>query len=153
MIQHKRIIKKYSSSIENVLLILHELQRNNPQNYLKEKDLAWVADYLNVTYGQVYGIASYYTLFSLKPRGRHIFRVCRSPVCQMLGANNIIMKINQALNINLGETTNDGLFTLESTECIGHCEIAPCLSVDDSVYGIVKPYDIDGILKNYTILK
>jgi NADH:ubiquinone oxidoreductase subunit E len=147
--QHNDIVKKYPQLKENGLLILHELQKNNPQNYLTEEDLIWVADYLNVTYGQIYGLATYYTLLSLKPRGRHIIRVCRSPVCQMIGAGSIFDRIKGILNINIGETTPDGLFTLEPTECIGQCDRAPCLSVDDSTYGGVKPSEIEDIVKIY----
>ena len=145
--QHSDIAKKYPQLMENVLLILHELQKNNSKNYLTEEDLIWVADYLNVTYGQIYGLATYYTLFSLKPRGRHIIRVCRSPVCQMIGAGLIFDQIKRILNLNIDETTLDGMFTLEATECIGHCDRAPCLSVDDSIYGGVKPSGIEAIFK------
>ena len=147
--QHYDIAKKYSQSMENVLLILHELQKNNPQNYLTEEDLIWVADYLNVTYSQIYGLTTYYTLFSLKPRGRHIIRVCRSPVCQMIGSGSIFEQIKRILNLNIGETTPDGTFTLEPTECIGQCDRAPCLSVDDSIYGGVKPSGIEDVIKIY----
>jgi len=143
--QHNDIAKKYPQLLENVLLILHEVQKNNSQNYLTEEDLIWVADYLNVTYGQIYGLATYYTLFSLKPRGQHIIRVCRSPVCQMIGAGRIFDQIKRILNLNIGETTYDGMFTLEGTECIGQCDRAPCLSVDDDIYGGVKPSGIEAI--------
>ena len=141
------IIKKYSRSMENVLLILHELQNNNLKNHLTEEDLKWAADYLKITYGQIIGIATYYTLFSLKARGRHIVRVCRSPVCHMMGSESIISNINNIMNINLGETTADGLFTLESTECIGHCEKAPCLSLGDTIYGDVKVSSLENIFR------
>lgn len=147
--QYDDIVKTYPQSMENVLLILHELQKNNPQNYLTEEDLIRVADYLNVTYSQIYGLTTYYTLFSLKPRGRHIIRVCRSPVCQMIGSGRILDQIKRILNLNLGGTTPDGLFTLEPTECIGQCDRAPCLSVDYSIYGGVKPSEIEDIFKNY----
>lgn len=135
--------------MENVLLILHELQKKNPQNYLTEEDLRWVADYLNVTYSQICGLTTYYTLFSLKPRGRHIIRVCRSPVCQMLGSDRIFGQIKRIINIDPGRTTPDGLFTLEPTECIGQCDRAPCMSVDDSVYADPELKRIEDILKIY----
>lgn len=147
--QHSDIILNYSQSMENVLLILHELQKNNPQNYLTEEDLVWVAQYLNVPYSQIYGLATYYTLFSLKPRGRHIIRVCRSPVCQMIGSDRIFNQIRRILDINHGITTSDGTFTLETTECIGQCDSAPCISVDDCVYGAVKLFELEDILSLY----
>ena len=135
--------------MENALLILHELQKKNPHNRISEEDLRWVADYLNVTCGQVYGLTTYYTLFSLKRRGRHIIRVCRSPVCQMLGADRIFGRIKRILNLQPGDTTADGLFTLEPTECIGQCDRAPCMSVDDLVYDAAKLKRIEDIFKMY----
>ena len=147
--QHADIVTNYSASMENVLLILNALQKKNPQSFLTEEDLRWVADYLNVTCSQIYGLISYYTLFSLKRRGRHILRVCRSPVCQMLGADRIFGQIKRALNISSGDTTSDGLFTLEATECIGQCQRAPCMSVDHTVYGGAKLVRMEDILKIY----
>jgi NADH:ubiquinone oxidoreductase subunit E len=147
--QQVDIAQNFSPSMENVLVILHELQKLNTQNYLTDKDLIWAADYLKVTYGQIYGIITYYTMFSLKPRGNHIIRVCRSPVCQMIGSDHILEHFKQILKTRLSETTSDGIFTLEPTECIGQCDKAPCLSVDDSVYGKVQPSSIDEIIKYY----
>lgn len=145
--QREEIIEKYTPSMENALLILHELQKNNPRTYLQEKDLVWAADYMNLPRSQIYGLATYYTMFSVKPRGRHIIRVCRSPVCQMLGSQQILDRIKRALRIDLGETTADGLYTMESTECIGQCDKAPCLSIDDTVYGGTELRDIEDIVK------
>lgn len=146
---HDDIVNKYSRSMENVLLILHELQKKNPQNHLTEDDLIWAADYLNATYSRIYGIATYYTLFSLKRRGKHIIRVCRSPVCRMLGSDRVVGQIERILGIHPGDTTPDGLFTLEPTECIGHCDRAPCMSVDHSVYGAEKLRRMGDIINNY----
>lgn len=146
--QREKIIEKYAPSMENALLILHELQKNNPRTYLQVKDLVWVADYMNVPRSQIYGLATYYTMFSVKPRGRHIIRVCLSPVCQMLGSQQILDRIKRALRIDFGETTADELYTMESTECIGQCDKAPCLSIDDTVYGGTELPDIEDIVKN-----
>jgi len=147
--QPDEIVKGYSRSMDNVLLILHALQTRNPQHYLTEEDLARVAEHLNVSYSRIYGIATYYTLFSLKPRGRHIIRVCRSPVCQMLGSDRIFDQIKRMLQRNFAGTNIDSPFTLEPTECIGQCDRAPCLSVDHTVYRITKVKKIEEILSAY----
>ncbi|MCP4629730.1 MAG: NAD(P)H-dependent oxidoreductase subunit E [bacterium] len=120
---------------ENVLLILHEFQNSTPHHYLSEEDLAMIAGYLNVPYSAVYGVASYYTMFSLTPRGKHIIRVCISPVCQMADSNDIPAKLRNYLAIDVGATTADGLLTLEATECLGQCDSAPGMSVDEQYYG------------------
>lgn len=131
----KEIQALYPSDRCNVLLILHHLQNCNPRNYLSEEDLEWIADYLNITRGMIYGIASYYTMFSLKPRGRHIIRVCNSPVCHMFGELSLMDELTRNLKIAPGETTKDGLFTLEHTECIGCCDQAPAMMIDQEVFG------------------
>ena len=135
--------------MENVLLILHEFQNSNPQHYLPEEDLAKIARYLNVPYSAIYGVASYYTMFSLTPRGRHIIRVCHSPVCQMADSNDILVKIRDYLNIDIGATTADGLFTLETTECLGQCDTAPGMSIDENYYGNLTGKKINHIVKDY----
>ena len=135
--------------MENALLILHDFQNNNPRNYLSEKDLTMIADYLKIPYSSIYGVASYYSLFSLTPRGKHIIRICSSPVCDMAGARDIFMQLHQILEIDFDETTANGLFTLESTECLGQCDSAPGMSIDEQYYGDLTTRRIKEILKEY----
>ena len=135
--------------MENLLQILHDFQNNNPRNYLSQKDLAMIAKYLDVTHSSIYGVVSYYTLFSLTPRGKHIIRICNSPVCQMAGARDIFIELRKNLKIGFGETTAEGLFTLESTECLGQCDQAPGMSVDETFYGHLTEKEIIPILKSY----
>ena len=143
------ILHKYPPLLENALLILHEFQNRNPRNYLSEKDMAMIAGYLNVTYSSIYGIASYYSLFSLKPRGKHIIRICRSPICDMTGAGNVLGALQRSLKIDFGETTADELFTLESTECLGQCDKAPGMSIDEAFFGNLTAQKIKAILQQY----
>ena len=143
------ILHKYPPSMENVLLILHEFQNNNPRHYLPEKDLAMIAEYLSVPYSSIYGLVSYYTLFSLTPRGKHIIRICNSPVCKMAGYNDILAELHKNLKIGSGETTPEGLFTLETTECLGQCDTAPGLSIDKAYYGDLNPKKVETILQKY----
>ena len=124
---------------EYLLLILHELQNRSEQNYISEKDLKFAADYLNLTYGSVYGVAKYYTMFSLKPRGRYIIRVCHSPVCEMLNSSSLLLELKKVLGIDIDETTPDGLFTLEMTECLGQCDKSPTMLVNTNLYTRVTP--------------
>ena len=136
--------------MENVLLILHEFQNNNPHHYLSEKDLAMIAKYLNVPCSSIYGVASYYTLFSLTPRGKHIIRICNSPVCDMAGSKEILAELRKNLKIDIGETSAEGLFTLETTECLGQCDTAPGMSIDEVFYGNLTAKKIKHILsKNF----
>ena len=143
------ILHKYRPSMENLLLILHDFQNDNPRKYLSQKDLAMIADYLNVPSSSIYGVVSYYSLFSLTPRGKHIIRLCNSPVCRMAGSNDILAELRKNLKIDIGETDADGLFTLETTECLGQCDTAPGLSVDEVFYGNLTARKILHILKDY----
>ena len=135
--------------MENLLQIIHEVQNHNPHHYLSENDLALIAEYLNVPYSSIYGVVSYYTMFSLKPRGKHIIRVCNSPVCQMADSNDILAKLRHCLGVVVGATTADGVFTLETTECLGQCDTAPGMSVDEQYYGNLTTQKIDTILRKY----
>lgn len=135
--------------MENVLLILHEFQNNNPRHYLSEKDLAMIAKYLNLPCSSIYGVVSYYSLFSLTPRGKHIIRLCNSPVCQMTNSNDILAQLRKNLKIDIGETSADGLFTLETTECLGQCDSAPGMSIDEVYYGNLTAKKTHHMLKDY----
>jgi NADH:ubiquinone oxidoreductase subunit E len=135
--------------MENVLLILHEFQNNNPRHYLAEKDLAMIAKYLNLPCSSIYGVVSYYSLFSLTPRGKHIIRLCNSPVCRMTDSNEILAELRKILKLDIGETSADGLFTLETTECLGQCDTAPGMSVDEMFYGNLTAKKIKTILQKY----
>jgi len=143
------ILHKFPPSMENVLLILHEFQNNNPRHYLSEKDLAMIAKYLNLPCSSIYGVVSYYSLFSLTPRGKHIIRLCNSPVCQMTNSNDILAQLRKNLKIDIGETSADGLFTLETTECLGQCDSAPGMSIDEVYYGNLTAKKTRHILKDY----
>ncbi len=143
------ILRRYPPLVENVLLILHEFQDSNPQHYLDKDDMAMIAEYLNVPYSAIYGVVSYYTMFSLKPRGKHVIRVCCSPVCQMADSNVALATLRNNLGIDIGATTADGVFTLETAECLGQCDTAPGMSIDDQYYGNLSEGGIEPIIENF----
>ncbi|MEE4196781.1 MAG: NAD(P)H-dependent oxidoreductase subunit E [Bacteroidales bacterium] len=128
------LISDFEPAKDNLLNILHRLQNNNPANYLTRDDLTFVAEYLNITYSSVYGVAKYYSMFSLKPRGKYVVRVCKSPICNMMGGKNMIEEIEKQLEIKLGATTGDQLFSLEPSECLGHCDQAPVMMINEEMH-------------------
>ncbi len=144
-----QLIHKFAPNADNLILILHELQNNHPQHYLEEEDLRAVASYLNMTHSQVYGVVTFYSMFSLKPRGRYIIRICKSPVCELEKGNRIEETLKKDLGIGAGETTADGRFTLEYTICLGHCDKSPVMMVNEDVYGDLKPEILPEILSEY----
>jgi NADH-quinone oxidoreductase subunit E len=141
------ILKKYKPNKDNLLLILHDFQNNNPQQYISVDDIKEIARYLNVTYSLVYGVVTYYSMYSLKPRGKYIFRICNSPVCHMKGSSVVIEEVKKHLAINEGETTPDGLFTLETTECLGKCGAAPGMIMNENFQGVLSPERIVNIIE------
>lgn len=128
-------LRKHPPLQENLLLILHELQNGSGRNYLTEEDLQAAAEYLNITRAAVYGVATYYSMLSVKPRGRHVIRLCKSPVCDMMGAPGVTRILEELLGVAVGETTPDGVFTLEESACLGRCDSAVSMMIDGQYYG------------------
>ena len=142
----KKILQEYSPENENLLNLLHELQDAHPENYLPGETLRQVADYFNTTLAYIYGVVSYYSMFSTKPRGRHIIRVCRSPICQMTGGSDVIESLKKILGAGPGERTADRLFSVELSECLGICDVAPAMMIGDKPYGHLTESDIETII-------
>ena len=143
------VLKQFGKDDENLLNLLHSLQNNNLQNYLAKDDLKAAATHLNITFSHVYGVATYYTMFSLKPRGKNIIRLCNSPVCNMEKSSDIIEKIKKILSIDIGETTSDKRFSIELSECLGQCDIAPGMMINEDVYGDLHNVDLESIFEKY----
>ncbi len=130
-----KIVEKHGNHRENLLQILHDIQDAAPDRCLHKETLRELSGIMNIAVADLVGTASFYSMFSLTPRGRHIVRLCESPPCYVLGSDNILEALQERLDIAPGQTTPDGLFTLEHTSCLGACGVAPVMSIDDEVYG------------------
>ncbi len=117
--------------------------------YLSKERLDAIAQVMQIPTSKVFGVATFYHLFRLKTIGRFIISVCTGTACHVRGADNVAKKLKEELGIDFGETTNDGLFTLESTRCLGMCALAPVIKVGEDVYPQVTPEQIPAILKKY----
>jgi NADH-quinone oxidoreductase subunit E len=146
--KREKILKQYERSGDNLLAILHDIQDASPEHYLSGEDMRAAADYLRLPYSFVHGVATFYTMYSLKPRGRHLIRVCQSPPCHLLGSSTISRELVKRLGVGFGETTPDKLFTLEMTSCLGVCGVAPAMMVDDRVYGNLTAERIAGVIED-----
>lgn len=144
--EKRLILQKFPRSPDVLLALLHELQRANPQNCLTPEDLALAAEYLGLPLSRVRDAATFYTMFSLRPRGKHVIRVCDSPNCHLFGAWSVVEEIKSFLGIEVGGTTPDGLFTLELTSCLGACGVAPVMMVDEEIFGNLTPERVREIL-------
>lgn len=130
-----------------LLPILRGIQREF--GYLAEADLLAVAQALGLPMSKVYGTATFYSLFALKPKGKYVIRICESAPCHVEGFPEILEAIKAELGIGLGETTPDWKFSLETTSCIGVCGVAPAIMINDEVYGNLTPEAIPQILAQY----
>lgn len=108
-----------------------------------------VADMLELSLSEVYGVATFYSQFSLNPKGEHRISICLGTACYVKGADKIMEALEEKLGIKVGECTSDGVFSLDSCRCVGACGLAPVMMVDDDVYGRMTVEQIDGILSKY----
>jgi NADH-quinone oxidoreductase E subunit len=130
-----------------LLVLLKRMQ--DEFGYLSEASLAEVAEFLNVPLSEVYGVATFYSLLSTRPQGRNVIRICQSLPCYHKHAQMIIRSVEDELGIKPGETTPDGKFSFELTNCIGACDRAPAMLINHDVHGELDPEKIAQILKAY----
>ncbi|MCD6135914.1 NAD(P)H-dependent oxidoreductase subunit E [Candidatus Bipolaricaulota bacterium] len=142
------VLKKYPSATrEDLLDILHDIQESDPHHFLSDEVLTDVASHLGMDLADIKGTASFYSMFSFSPRGKHVIRICDSPPCQLLGATTVLQKLIEVLGVAVGETTSDGLFTLETSSCLGMCGVAPAMMIDNETYGNLTPSRIVEIIE------
>ncbi len=142
-----QIIQKHKGEPGAILEVLQDLQ--NECNYLPEDALKQVSDGLEVPLAKIYGLATFYSIFSLEPRGRHLVNVCEGTACHVRGITKILKRIKNELNIEEGGTTEDMGFSLEVVRCIGCCSLAPAMRIDGDTYGRLTAARVPGILKKY----
>jgi len=127
--------------------VLHQAQ--SIFGYLPRDLQLYIARKLGIPGAEVFGVVSFYSYFTTKPRGKHTISVCMGTACFVRGADKVIEKVKGAMGIEANETTEDGQFTLRDVRCIGACGLAPVVMVDDHVHGRTKEEDIDDILNTY----
>ena len=117
--------------------------------YVPEEVQKVIAEGLGVTLSEVYGVATFYSQFSLEPNGEHIIGVCLGTACYVKGSQKVLDRLAEELSVEVGKTTEDGKFTLNATRCLGACGLAPVMMIGDEVYGRLVPDDIPDILAKY----
>ncbi len=141
------VIQQYSKDRKNLIPILHAIHHNFGS--LTEEAAAEVAAWLDIPTSEVYGVSTFYTLFTVEEKGKHVIRLCDSPPCHIVGSEKIAETIENLLGVKSGETTADGLFTYEIVSCFGLCGVAPAMMIDGDVYGNLEPSMIPDILNKY----
>lgn len=143
----KEITQTYPAEKRYALAILQDIQREF--NYIPQESLPFVKEHVGSSEAQLYAMATFYKALSLKPKGKHIIKLCDGTACHMRGAPNLVGGIARHLGIGVGERTEDGQFSLELVNCVGSCALAPVLIVDETYYSKVTMESLPGILNEY----
>jgi NADH:ubiquinone oxidoreductase subunit E len=134
-------------SESQLIAVLHQVQ--SQYGYLADVHLDAVAQLMQIPAAKVAGVASFYHFFRLKPRGKFMINVCLGTACYVKGADRVAQKVIDELGITWGETTKDGVFTLEGSRCLGTCGLAPVVMIDDEIHGNVTPDQVPALLEKY----
>lgn len=141
------VLERYPREASSMIAVLQDLQEG--LRYLPRDVLDRVAVTLGTPRTQVYHVATFFKAFSLKPRGKHTISICRGTACHVKGVEKIADMLRALLEVEEGETTTDGLFTVQSVRCLGCCSLAPAIMIDREVYGQVTPARLGKIVKQY----
>ena len=141
------ILQKYPAEQRFCLAIMQDLQKE--YNYIPKEGMEALAEYLGCPLSTLYSMATFYKALSLNPKGKHIIKLCDGTACHIRGAANLRDGIARILGIGDGETTEDGLFSLELVNCLGSCALAPVMVIDEKYYGKVTMEGLPGILDSY----
>jgi NADH:ubiquinone oxidoreductase subunit E len=144
-------LKAYIDSVKNsqgvTMQVLQKAQ--GIFGYLPLEVQQFISDETNIPLADIYGVVTFYTQFSTEEKGKHKIGVCLGTACYVRGSQEILDKLSEELKVSVGKTTEDKLFTLEATRCLGCCGLAPVMVIDDDVYGKLEAKKIPDILKKY----
>lgn len=140
-------IERCGNHREDLIPILNDVNRT--LGYLPAEALEGISQKLRVPKSQLFSVASFYQMLSTKPRGVHVIKFCESAPCHVVGGRQVWQALLDALQIQPGETTPDGQWTLVTVSCLGVCAVGPVVLIDDDIYGNLEPAQIPGILARY----
>ena len=138
------LCEKYQPIKDNLIQMLNEVQEY--YGYIPMKAQKALSEYLKLPMAEIYGVITFYSRFTLKPKGKYNVAVCLGTACYVKGSQKIMDRLKERLKINAGETTSDGKFSIEETRCVGACGLAPVFTVNGEVYGKATVQTIDRVL-------
>ncbi len=141
----EEILDKYEGTDGALIPVLQQIQ--GVYGYLQEETINLVADRLNISASEIVGVATFYSQFRLQPRGVHMIKVCCGTACHVKGASKITEAFSKKLDVEVGSTTEDTMFTLEEVACLGACSLAPIVTLDGDVHGNLVPGNVDKIIQ------
>lgn len=144
----KEILGKYPAGERNMLIpVLQDFQETF--GYLSRESMIAASEYLNVPVSKIYGVATFYNQFSFSPKGKNHILLCRGTACHVKGSLGVLERLEQVLGIKAGETTKDGLFSIEVVACIGACGLAPVVSINGEFHAKMTPDAIEKLIAQY----
>jgi NADH-quinone oxidoreductase subunit E len=141
------IEKEFGQDKENLIMILQAIQKR--YNFLPKPALNYLSTKIGIPMSQIYGVATFYSTFSLEPRGRNIISICLGTACHVRGGARVNDKLEELLSIGDGQTTDDKRFTLESVRCIGCCSLGPVVKINEDMHGRIGSDEIEKVLDQY----
>ena len=141
------ILNQFTHDKENLITILNEVQTKYV--YIPKAAQIEIADYLNLALAEVYGVITFYSRFTLVPKGKYNVSICLGTACFVKGSREILERAKAKLGIEEGQTTKDGKFSLDTTRCVGACGLAPVFTINDEVYGKATVKKLDEVLDMY----
>lgn len=145
--QIKEICARYKNEPSPLMIVLTDVQKEYGYIPLEVQEV--ISAELDIPVSDIYGVVTFYSFFSLKPKGKYVIGVCIGTACYVKGSQNVLDKFSEILNIKCGETSEDGLFTLDGLRCIGACGIAPAISINGKVYPKVQLSEVAKIVEEY----
>ena len=145
------VLEAYISENKDVKGVLIPVMQKAQElfGYLSFETMELISERLDIPVSEIYGVATFYALFSLKPKGDYVISVCTGTACYVKGAQAVLDEVKNQLGIESGETTEDGKFSIQDTRCLGCCGLAPVMTINNDVYGRLEPADVAGILAKY----
>jgi len=143
----KEICNSFDNKPGNLINVLHKVQ--GEFGYLPAEVQEVVAGNLNMSLAKVYGVVTFYSFFTMIPKGKHPISICTGTACYVRGAEKVLDEFKKVLGINVGESTADGKFSITCLRCVGACGLAPVVQVGEKTYGRIAPDDVKNILKEY----
>ena len=138
---------EYHCDKENLIMILQAIQRR--YNYVPKAAMKYLSEKINVPYSKIYGVGTFYSTFSLEPRGRNIISICLGTACHVRGGERVRERIEETLDLHDGGTTKDMRFTLESVRCIGCCSLGPVVKINEDIHGRITADAVKETLEGY----
>ena len=142
-----KIFETYLPVKDNLIQILNEVQEE--YGYIPELAQNKISEFLKIPMAEIYGVITFYSRFSLEPKGKYNIGVCLGTACYVKGSQGVLDKIKEILGIDVGGVTPDGKFSLEATRCVGACGLAPVMTINNEVYGKMDPSKVKEILEKY----